>query len=411
MALTDLKVKAARAKEKPYKLPDERGLVLLVSPNGGKYWRWSYRFDGKQKTMALGVYPDVSLADARSRRDEARKLLANGVDPGNVKKAQKAARMADAENTFKAVSLEWLGKQKPGWSEGHYDRVYARLENNVWPKLGKLPVSSIKPVTVLEALREIEKRNAHYMAGRVKETVGQVMRYAVATGRAEYDPTPSLKGALTAHVTKHMASVTDPKRIGEILRMFDGFSGTHAVRVALNLAPLVFARPGELRQMRWDELDLGGKLWDLPRGRMKMRESHLVPLSTQAVALIEEMRPHSGHLDHVFPGARDPKRAMSNAAINAALRRLGIDTQEELTGHGFRAMARTILRERLRFDSEVIECQLSHKKHGSLGGAYDRTEFLDDRIAMMQAWADYLDKLKTGADVIPFPTKANQIGA
>lgn len=407
MALTDAALRTAKHTDKPYKLSDGKGLFALVHPNGSKYWRLKYRYDGKEKTLALGVYPETGLKEARQRCDDARKLLANDTDPGTVKKVQKAARLADAENSFKAVSIEWLSKQKPAWSEGHYDRVYARLENNAWPKLGKLPISSIKPVTVLEALREIEKRNAHYMAGRVKETVGQVMRYAVATGRAEYDPTPSLKGALTAHVTKHMASVTDPKRVGEILRMFDAFSGSHAVRVALNLAPLVFARPGELRQMRWAELDLDGKLWDLPRGRMKMRESHLVPLSTQAVALIEEMRPHSGHLEHVFPGARDPKRAMSNAAINAALRRLGIDTQEELTGHGFRAMARTILRERLGFDSEWVEAQLSHKKQGALGSAYDRTTFIEQRKEMMQAWADYLDKLKAGAEVIPFPKVAS----
>ena len=407
MALTDAALRTAKPTDKPYKLSDGKGLFALVHPNGSKYWRLKYRYNGKEKTLALGVYPETGLKEARQRCDDARKLLANDTDPGTVKKVQKAARLADAENSFKAVSIEWLSKQKPAWSEGHYDRVYARLENNAWPKLGKLPISSIKPVTVLEALREIEKRNAHYMAGRVKETVGQVMRYAVATGRAEYDPTPSLKGALTAHVTKHMASVTDPKRVGEILRMFDAFTGSHAVRVALNLAPLVFARPGELRQMRWDELDLDGKLWDLPRGRMKMRESHLVPLSTQAVALIEEMRPHSGHLEHVFPGARDPKRAMSNAAINAALRRLGIDTQEELTGHGFRAMARTILRERLGFDSEWVESQLSHKKQGALGSAYDRTTFIEQRKEMMQAWADYLDKLKAGAEVIPFPKVAS----
>lgn len=407
MALTDAAIRTAKPTDKPYKLTDGKGLFVLVHPNGSKYWRLKYRYDGKEKTLALGVYPETLLKEARQRCDEARKLLANDMDPGNVKKAQKAARLADAENSFKAVSIEWLSKQKPAWSEGHYNRVYARLENNAWPKLGKLPISSIKPVTVLETLREIEKRNAHYMAGRVKETVGQVMRYAVATGRAEYDPTPSLKGALTAHTTKHMASVTDPKRVGELLRMFDAFSGSHAVRVALNLAPLVFARPGELRQMRWAELDLDGKLWDLPRGRMKMRESHLVPLSTQAVALIEEMRPYSGHLEHVFPGARDPKRPMSNAAINAALQRLGIDTQEELTGHGFRAMARTILRERLGFDSEWVEAQLSHKKQGALGNAYDRTTFIEQRKEMMQAWADYLDKLKAGAEVIPFPKVAS----
>ena len=406
MPLTPLEIKGAKPKEKPYRLFDGGGLYVEVTPAGGKLWRMKYLIDGKERRLSFGAFPAVGLADARQRRDEAKKLLASGVDPGEVRKAQKATRHVELANTFKAVSLEWLEKQKPKWSEKHHQRIVARLDNNVWPWIGEKPVSDIEPVTVLDVLRKIEERNAHYMAGRVKESISRVMNYATATGRAKGDPTVALSDVLTAHVEKHMASVTDPKRVGEILRAFDAFTGTHTVRSALLLAPLVFARPGELRKMRWADLDLDGGLWELDRGSMKMREPHIVPLSTQAVEIIKGMQPVSEHLEYVFRGGRDPKRPMSDAAINAALRRLGIDTQEELTGHGFRAMARTILRERLGFDSEWIEAQLSHKKQGALGSAYDRTIFLEQRKGMMQAWADYLDKLKAGAEVIPLRNEA-----
>lgn len=403
MTIKDTAARNAKPREKQCKLTDEKGLFLLVHPNGSKYWRMKYRIGGKEKTLSIGVYPEISIKDARTARDEARKMIAEGIDPSAEKKANKAARVEAVANSFKAVSIEWLDRQKPKWTEKHHGRVQARLENNVWPWLGAMPVSDIKASHILSVLRRVEERGANYMAGRVRETVGNVMCYAVATGRAEIDPTPSLRGALTVHVTKHMASVTDPAKVGEILRAFDAFTGTLAVRTALLLAPLVFSRPGELRQMRWVDLDLEAGLWELDRGNMKMRRDHIVPLSTQAISLIKEMHPFSGHLEYVFPGARDPKRPMSDAAINAALRRIGIDTQNELTGHGFRAMARTILRERLRFDAEVIECQLSHAKAGALGGAYDRTQFLDERIAMMQAWANYLDDLKAGGKVIRLP--------
>ena len=394
MALSELKIKAAKPMDKPYKLADEKGMYLQVQPTGGKLWRMNYRFDGKRKTLAIGIYPDVTLAAARAKRDEARRQLTNGVDPSSYKREAKKARLKSVANSFKAVSLEWLQTQRQIWSPDHYNRIMARLDNNVWPWMGNTPVADVRAAGILDVLRRIEKRQAFYMAGRVRETIGKVMCFAVATGRAEIDPTPSLRGALTVHVEKHMASVTDPTRVGELLRMFDAFSGTHTVRSALLLAPYVFARPGELRKMRWADLDLDGGLWELDRGSMKMRRDHIVPLSKQAVELIRDMEPLNGHLEYVFAGARDPKRPMSDAAVNAAMRRLGIDTQEELTGHGFRAMARTILRERLKYEAEVIECQLSHAKKGDLGDAYDRTQFLDERVSMMQAWADYLDKIK-----------------
>lgn len=402
--LTELKVRAAKPQEKPYKLTDEKGLYLQVQPTGAKYWRQKYRFDGKQKTLACGVYPEIGLADARERRDEARRLLAKGIDPSAAKKAQKTERAAKVANSFEAVAREWWKKQTPLWTEKHANKILARLEKNAFPWLGKLPVSEIEAPAVLSVLRKIEDRQAFYMAGRVRETIGQVMRYAVATGRTKHDPVPALKDALTVHVEKHMASVTDPARVGALLRKFDGFTGTRTVSCALRLAPLVFGRIGELRHMKWSDVDLENGMWSLPAEAMKKREPHLVPLSKQGVAILREMQPVSGHLDYVFPSIRKPaEKPMSENTINVALRRLGIDTQEELTGHGFRAMARTILHERLGFDPDWIEAQLSHAKKGPLGSAYDRTRFIDQRITMMQSWADYLDKLKTGAEVIKFP--------
>lgn len=402
--LTELKVRAAKPQEKPYKLTDEKGLYLQVQPTGAKYWRQKYRFDGKQKTLAFGIYPEIGIADARERRDEARKLLAKGIDPSVEKRAQKAERAVKIANSFELVAREWWEKQKPLWTEKHANKILNRLEKNAFPWLGKVPVAEIDAPAVLSVLRKIEDRQAFYMAGRVRETIGQVMRYAVATGRTKHDPVPALKDALTVHVEKHMASVTDPSRVGALLRKFDGFAGTHTVSCALRLAPLVFGRIGELRHMQWSDLDLEGGLWSLPAEAMKKREPHLVPLSKQSVAILREMQPVSGHLNYVFPSIRKPaEKPMSENTINVALRRLGIDTQEELTGHGFRAMARTILHERLGFDPDWIEAQLSHAKKGALGSAYDRTRFIDQRIKMMQSWADYLDKLKVGAEVISFP--------
>lgn len=403
MMLSDTQIRKAKPLEKQYKLTDGQGLYLLVHPNGSKYWRFKYRIDGKEKLLAIGLYPEIPLADARVRRDQARRLLASGVDPAEAKKAHKNARREAVANNFEAVAREWISVKGTNWSEGYAAKIEARLKNNVYPWIGSMPVSEVKAPKILELLRQIEKRNALDMAGRVKQTIGQIMRYAVATGRAEYDPTPSLNGALTAAPTKHMASVTDPARVGELLRAFDAFTGTHTVRCALRLAPYVFVRIGELRKMKWGDLDLEKGMWTIPAAVMKMRESHLVPLSSQAVEIIKEMQPLSGHCEYVFTGGRDPKRPMSDAAINAALRRLGIDTQNELTGHGFRAMARTILHERLHYPPEVIEVQLAHKTSEKLGEAYARAKFIEKRIEMMQAWATYLVDLKAGGKLIHLP--------
>lgn len=403
MALSDMKVKSAKGQEKPYKLSDEKGLHLLVNPSGTKLWRLSYRFLGKQKTLAIGVYPDVGLSSAREKRDDARKLLANDIDPGEVKKAQKASRLDRAANSFEVVARRWHQRGEAKWSASYTKKVIQLLERDLFPWIGNKPVADLEAPDFLAVARRLEGRGIVDTAHRAMQICGQVMRFAVAEGLVSRDPVGDLRGALQTVQTEHMASTTDPVRVGEILRMFDAFKGSYQVMQALKLAPLVFTRPGELRQAKWKDVDLDAALWSIPAEAMKMREPHLVPLSTQAVEILRDMEPFSGHLDYVFPGGRDPKRPMSDAAINAAMRRLGIDTQTELTGHGFRAMARTILHERLNFLPEVIEVQLAHKAPGPLGAAYARAKFIDQRKMMMQAWADYLDKLKAGAEVIQFP--------
>lgn len=402
MALTDMKVKAAKPQDKAYKLSDEKGLHLLVSPKGAKLWRFSYRFLGKQKTLAIGVYPDVSLSNAREKRDDARKLLANDMDPGEVKKAQKASRLDRAANSFEVVARRWHGNGEAKWSASYSKKVIQMLERDLFPWIGGKPVADLDAPEFLAIARRLEARNLVDAAHRAMQLCGQIMRFAVAEGLVSRDPVGDLRGALQSVKTEHMASITDPVRVGEILRMFDGFKGSYQVMQALKLAPLVFTRPGELRQAKWKDIDLNAALWSIPAEAMKMREPHLVPLSTQAVALLRDMQPFSSHLEYVFPGGRDPKRPMSDAAINAAMRRLGIDTQNELTGHGFRAMARTILHEQMNYPPEIIEVQLAHKAPGPLGAAYARAKFIDQRKQMMQAWADYLDKIKNGAEIIPF---------
>lgn len=406
MALTDIKVKSAKGQGKPYKLSDEKGLHLLVNPGGTKLWRFSYRFLGKQKTLALGAYPDVSLANAREKRDEARKQLANDADPSEVKKAQKASRLDRAANSFEVVARRWHSKGEAKWSESYSKKVIQMLERDLFPWLGGKPVADMDAPEFLAVARRLEARSLVDAAHRAMQLCGQIMRFAVAEGLVSRDPVVDLRGALQSVKTEHMASTTDPVRVGEILRMIDGFKGSYQVMQALKLAPLVFTRPGELRQAKWKDIDLDSALWSIPAEAMKMREPHLVPLSTQAVAILRDMEPFSGHLEHVFPGGRDPKRPMSDAAINAAMRRLGIDTQNELTGHGFRAMARTILHEQLNYPPDIIEVQLAHKAPGPLGAAYARAKFIEQRTKMMQVWADYLDKLKQGAEIISFPVRA-----
>jgi len=403
--LTDAAIRNAKPGKKQMKLFDERGLFLLVSPAGGKWWRFKYRFDGKEKQLSLGVYPDVTLKDARERRDEARKLLANEVDPSENRKARKAAKTEQAANSFEAIAREWHSKYQPSWTDKHARTILDRLENNIFPWLGNSPVATIKAPDLLKAIRRIENRGALETAHRVLGCCGQVFRYAIATGRAERDPTRDLRGALPPVKPKHFAAITEPTKVGELLRAIDGYEGTLPVRCALQLAPLVFVRPGELRHLQWQDLDLDTGDWRYTV--TKTNTQHIVPLSRQAVEILQELQPLTGRGRFVFPNARNPRgdRPMSDNAILAAMRRMGI-RKEEMSGHGFRAMARTILDEILEFRPDYIEHQLAHRVKDPNGRAYNRTAHLEERKKMMQEWADYLDKLKMGTEVKP--RKRNQ---
>ncbi len=398
MPLTDVTIRNARPGDKPVRMFDGGGLYLEVSPAGGKLWRLKYRFDGKEKRLALGAYPEVGLKDARARRDEARKLLANDVDPGESRKAAKASRDGLAGDCFEPICREWLNKRKSEVEPAQHVKTLARMANDVFPWLGAKPITEITAPDVLAVLRRIDERGARYTAHRVRSEISQAFRYAVATGRAERDPCPDLKGAIPAAKETHFAAITTPKEVAELLRAIDAFRGTFVVKSALLLAPLLFIRPGELRQAEWSDFDMDKAEWRYLI--TKTKTEHLVPLAPQAVAILRELHPLTGNGRYVFPGARDPHRPMSSAAINAALRRMGYDTKTEITGHGFRAMARTILHEELGIKPEAIEHQLGHAVPDNLGGAYNRTKFIDARRDMMNQWADYLEKLKAGAEVI-----------
>jgi integrase len=399
--LTDTTIRTVKPADKPFKLFDERGLFLLVAPCGGKWWRFRYRFDGKHKSLSMGIYPDVSLAKARDRRDEARKLLADGIDPSRNRKAHKAARADRAANSFEVVAREWFAKFKPNWVKAHSDKVIRRLERDMFPWIGGKPIADVGAPELLECLRRVENRGTVETAHRALQSCGQIFRYAVATGRAPRDPTGDLRGALSTVKGTHLASITEPTAVGGLLRACDAYQGSFVTKCALRLAPLVFVRPGELRNAEWTEIDLERAEWNIPAERMKMREPHLVPLSTQAVAILRELQVVTGEGRYVFPGARTNGRPMSDNAILAALRRMGF-AKDEMSGHGFRAMARTILDEVLGVRPDFIEHQLAHAVRDPNGRAYNRTAHLAERRKMMQQWADYLDKLKAGADVIPF---------
>ncbi|HJW23934.1 MAG TPA: integrase arm-type DNA-binding domain-containing protein [Rhodocyclaceae bacterium] len=397
MPLTDTAIRNAKPTEKAQKLFDGGGLYLEVAPSGGKWWRLKYRFGGKEKRISLGVYPDVGLKEARERRDEARKLLANDIDPGESRKAQKAATVLRAANSFEVICREWLEQWRTTVEPAQHKKALARLEKDVFPWLGGRPIAEITAPEVLGVLRRVDDRGARYTAHKVKSEISQAFRYAIATGRAERDPCPDLKGAIPPARGEHFAAITTPKEAGELLRAIDGFRGTFVVKSALLLAPMLFVRPGELRKAEWSGFDLEKGEWRYLV--TKTKTEHLVPLAPQAVAILRELRALTGHGRYVFPG-RDPQKPMSDAAVNAALRRMGYDTRTEISGHGFRAMARTILHEELHCKPEVIEHQLAHKVPDALGTAYNRTKFLKERRAMMQQWADYLDQLKAGAEVI-----------
>ena len=403
MAMTDMKTRTAKAKEKPYKLTDGDGLFLLVTPAGGKWWRFKYRFGGKEKLLSFGTYPEVSLADAREKRAVSRKQVAAGVDPGEKRKAQKAARAAGCENSFEIVGREWHGKYAKTWSTIHASTIMNRLEKEIFPWLGARPIDEIGAPELLKTLRRMESRGALDTAHRVRNHCSKIFRYAIATGRAERDPAADLQGALPPVKNKHFAAPTDPKDVAPLLRAIDAYQGSFVVKCAMQLAPILFVRPGELRHAEWSEIDLDTQQWNIPGEKMKMKEPHLVPLPRQAVAILKELQPFTGASQYVFPCGRSFARPMSENAVNAALRRMGFE-KSEITGHGFRAMARTILDEVLQIRPDFIEHQLAHAVRDPNGRAYNRTAHLAERRKMMQKWANYLDGLKAGAVVVPFKT-------
>ncbi|MGH8544196.1 MAG: tyrosine-type recombinase/integrase [Gammaproteobacteria bacterium] len=399
MPLTDTAIRNAKPGEKPVKLFDGGGLYLLVNPNGSRWWRFDYRFAGKRRTLSMGVYPAVGLKQARDKRDAARKQLAAGIDPGLARKAE---RSADADS-FEPVAREWHAKRAPGWAPGHAEKVLGRLERDVFPWLGSRPVSEVKAPELLAVLRRIETRGALELAHRAHQICGQVFRYAVATGRAERNPATDIRGALPPAKQRHHAAITDPKDVGALLRAIDGYRGSIVTQGALWLAPLTFVRPGELRKAEWGEIDLEAAEWRLPAERMKMRATHIVPLSRQAVEALRELHPLTGSGRYVFPSERTRDRPMSENTVNAGLRRMGY-AKDEMTGHGFRSMASTLLNEQ-GWHRDAIERQLAHGERDAVRAAYNYAEHLPERRKMMQAWADYLDKLKAGAEVVPLHYK------
>ncbi len=403
MPLTDVAVRNAKPGKKFLKRYDERGLYLEISPTGGKWWRLKYRFAGKEKRLSLGVYPDVSLKEARDRRDTSRKLLADGIDPSKKRKEMKSAREDRAANSFDVVAREWLAKHSNTWVPNHSDRIIRLFERDIFPWLSGRPIADVTAPELLSVVRRIESRGALETTRRALRICGQIFRYAVATGRCERDPSGDLRGALTPVKGKHFAATTEPKQFAEILRAVEGYEGTLTVRCALRLAPLVFVRPGELRKAEWKDIDLDKAEWRYTV--TKTDTPHIVPLSRQAVEILRELQPLTGSGRFVFPGARSEKRPMSDNAILAAMRRVSIG-KEEMSGHGFRAVARTILDEVLGVRPDFIEHQLAHAVRDPNGRAYNRTSHLPERKKMMQQWADYLDRLKTGADVLPMHQSA-----
>ncbi|MHB1348955.1 MAG: tyrosine-type recombinase/integrase [Desulfobulbaceae bacterium] len=399
--LTDTKVRTVKATEKSQKLFDGWGLYLLVTPTGGKLWNLKYRFEGKEKKLSLGAYPDVSLAEARLKRDQARTLLANGADPGDTRKAQKAAGVEETE-TFEVIAREWHAKFTPSWAASHADKILRRFELYVFPWLGARPIKAITAPELLGVLRRIEGKGTIDTAHRTKQTCGQVFRYAVATGRAERDPSGDLRGALPPTNGRHMATITDPKEITGLLRAIKDYRGSIVTRCALRLAPLVFVRPGELRHAEWREINFETSEWRIPAEKMKAGVLHIVPLSRQALAVLHEIYPLTGHGRYVFPSPRTDARPMSNNAVLAALRRMGY-ARDEMSGHGFRSMASTLLNEQ-GWNRDAIERQLAHAERNSVRASYNYAEYLPERRKMMQAWADYLDHLVASEEnkILPF---------
>lgn len=401
MRLNNTACKNAQSADKPYKRFDGGGLYLEVMPNGSKLWRIKYRYLGAERRLSLGAYPIVTLAEARERRDEIKKLLAQDIDPATAKRERKSEIIRNAENTFKAVALEWLEVQKSRWSKGYAEKIVRRLEMHLFPHIGNRPIAQITPPELLECLRKVEKTGALDMAGRAKQLAGQIFRYGIQVGKCERDAAADLKGALKAHKTEHFRTI-DAKDIPGFLKALDRNEARifERTRRAVWFSLLTFGRPKEIRQARWSDIDFEDALWKIPAGEMKSRRDHVVPLSAQAIAILKEQKQETGQIntDYVFPSQIHPRKPMSDGTVNRAIERLGFG--EMMVAHGIRALARTTIRERLGYDSEVIEKQLAHKTKNPLGEAYDRTTFLDQRREMMQVWADYLSAAASEGKVI-----------
>lgn len=400
MPLTDIAIRKATPGAKPKKLADGSGLYLLVNPTGSKLWRWKYRVRGREKLLALGAYPDVSLGDARMACMAARQKLAQGIDPGAERQATKRAQTKaeqQAVDTFEAVARAWMDRQEVSEATASKNRWI--METFLFPKIGKRPIAEITPRELLAVLRSIEESGKLETAHRAKVKAGQVFRFAILEGKVESDPTASLRGALKTRRAKHHAAVTDPLKMGELLRAIDGFAGQPVTLAALRLSPLFFVRPGELRHAEWSEMDLDGAMWRIPAEKMKMKAPHLVPLSPQAIAILRDLYPLTGNGRYVFPGLRSSSRPMSENTVTAALRRLGY-SGDEMTAHGFRSMAATRLNE-MGWNPDAIERQLAHAESNKVREAYTHTaQYLEERKRMMMAWADYLDALRAGGQVV-----------
>ena len=403
MPLSEVKIRNAKPRDKAFILTDGDGLFLLVTPSGGKLWRFRYYFDRKRKDIALGTYPEIPLAGARQRRDEARRQLANGIDPGAVRKAIKAARNEAAANSFEIVAREFHGHKKDVWTEDHASTILTRMEKDIFPWIGAIPLTLVTAKDIKGVVDRVKSRGTIEAARRLLTIISQVFTYAISTDRANFNIAQGMKGYLppTSKTRKHMSAVTDPRELATLLRAMDAYQGSFIAQCALKLLPLFFCRPGELRHIEWSEVDFETEQINIPARKMKMRADHIIPLSSQAIAILKELYPLTGYGTFVFPSARSLSRCMSDNTINAALRRMGFDGSV-VVAHGFRATARTLLHEVLKINPYVIEAQLAHRVPDTLGNAYNRTTHIVERRKMMQKWSDYLDGLKVGAVVVPF---------
>lgn len=407
MPLTDVAIRNAKPGAKEIKLSDGGGLRLVITPAGGKIWRLKYRVEDKEKQLTIGPYPQITLSEARKRRDAAKAMIALGKDPSREKQRDKVRTREESENTFKAIAEEYCRKRKRDGGKGWAASTASRSEyllSLLMPSIGTMPINDIEPADVLASLRRVESKGRLESARRMQQLASAVFRYAVATARLKSDPTRDLKGALTAPTVTHYGAVTDTKRVGELLRAIDGYEGQGLTKLALQFAPHVFVRPGELRHAEWGEIDLDGAQWVIPGEKMKMRKPHHVPLSSQAIAILQEVALATGPTGYVFPSIRTRTRPMSENTLNAALRRLGYTT-DEMTAHGFRAMASTLLNESGKWHPDAIERALAHGDNDKVRAAYHRGTHWQERVEMAQWWSDYLDRLRKGADIVPLPRR------